>query len=56
MREAGFYWIKQKGERQWIVCEWYVSGSYAIWLIPGDEQARQDSDFEEIDERRIERS
>ena len=53
MREPGYYWCKDKG--QWGVAEWYVSHNISMWFICGDEQLRKDSDFEEIDERRIER-
>lgn len=53
MREPGYYWCKSEGK--WGIAEWYVSSSFSLWFITGDDEGRADSDFEEIDERRIER-
>ncbi len=48
-RESGYYWVKIKGE--WIVAQWDKSMDW--WVITGNEHLFYDSDFEEIDERRI---
>lgn len=48
-RESGFYWVKYKGE--WIVAKWN-----GFWFRTGVWKIDQDSDLEEIDERRIERT
>jgi hypothetical protein len=56
MREEGYYWVKMGGD--WQIARWsspYTDGtepewSVIAWLIPFN-----DSDFEEIDERRITR-
>jgi len=52
-RKPGYYWLKSFGE--WGIGEWYASSRSAMWFIPGDEDAKQDSDFDEIDENRIKR-
>lgn len=49
MREPGYYWVKYTGE--WIICEWLDPDWYFINAIGTSD----DSAFEEIDERRIER-
>jgi hypothetical protein len=51
MREPGYYWVKNDGK--WIIALWVNDGHYTEWEI-GD-RIEQDSDFEEIDERRITR-
>ncbi len=48
MREEGYYWVKYRGN--WIVAE-CPFGTY--WWIPGDDYQLNDSDFEEIDEKRL---
>lgn len=51
-REPGYYWVKDDGE--WEIAKWFE------WY-PGKcewdyfDRSRNDEDFEEIDERRIER-
>lgn len=47
-RAKGFYWVKYEGE--WTISHYHGKGSYP-W-----ELSRTDSEFEEIDERRIERN
>lgn len=47
-RAEGFYWVKYEGE--WTISHYHGKGSHP-W-----ELSRTDSEFEEIDERRIERT
>lgn len=49
MREAGFYWVKFKGE--WMVGKWNT----VFWFIVSNLSVYSDSNFEEIDERIIKR-
>lgn len=49
MREEGFYWVKD--DEQWIIAEW----DGGIWYTHGNDYEFQDSDFQEIDERKIQR-
>lgn len=51
MRQSGYYWVKYNGE--WEVAEYFES--WNNWNQCGVLQDYEDSDFEEIDERRIER-
>lgn len=48
-RENGFYWIKWDG--RWLIAE-YVQGE---WYVTQRLSYLDDTDLEEIDERRIER-
>lgn len=48
-RQPGYYWCKYNGE--WTVAKWN-----GFWFRTGVWKIDQDSDFEEIDERRIERT
>lgn len=50
-REAGFYWVNP-GDG-WKVAKWFT-GYSGSWLIAGTREALRDSDFEEINENRIE--
>lgn len=57
MRESGFYWVKLKPE--WIIARW----NKIYWVMPIfakdyylETKVFYDSNFEEIDERRIERT
>lgn len=55
MRQPGFYWVKRKGE--WEVAGYYIVGNVGGWELTGEANILiTDTDFEEIDERRIERS
>lgn len=47
-RLPGHYWCKYKGE--WTVAYWS-----SCWELPGLYTSKEDEDFSEIDERRIER-
>lgn len=51
-REPGYYWVKYGGD--WIIARYCVVG---YWMSPdfNDKMYHEDSDFEQIDERRIER-
>lgn len=51
MREAGFYWVRDTSI--WVVAYWGTP--WNGWWIHGDDGNFSDSDFAEIDERRIER-
>jgi hypothetical protein len=51
MRAAGFYWVRS-GDK-WSVAEYLVTPEE--WAFPGSELERLDDEFDEIDERRIER-
>ena len=58
MRAQGFYWVKYKGD--WSIAEFlydYSDKEDGVnndqWLIINDTRLKYDSDFEEIDERRI---
>lgn len=51
MRQPGYYWVKYKGE--WTVAKWAAAGNLSMWIYSGYDF--EDSFFEEIDERRIER-
>lgn len=48
MREQGYYWVKINND--WEIAEWSI-----YWERIGYETVLDDSAFEEIDERRIER-
>ena len=51
MREPGFYWVGNN-VGDWNVCEWIIeSCGHSMWKDTRDEY--HDSDFTEIDERRI---
>lgn len=55
IRENGFYWVRQS-ELGWIVAQYAMNaGGSQYWFIGGIDQALVDTDFEEIDERKIER-
>ena len=49
-REDGFYWVKPHGV--WLVASYDRWG----WWIPGSEDNWNDSELDEIDERRIVRT
>lgn len=51
-REPGYYWVKYDGE--WEIAMWFewIPGKYEWNFF---DRSKTDSDFEEIDERRIER-
>jgi len=58
MREPGFYWVKKKYPEDRISPNWWVIAEYdrydtGMWNLIADEDAFNDSDFKEIDERRI---
>ena len=48
-RESGYYWVRDG--ISWYVAKWYTS--YKSWSICGNEEDFNDSEFEEIDERKI---
>lgn len=48
MRHLGYYWFKYEGE--WTVAYWS-----SCWELPWLYTSKDDEDFDEIDERRIER-
>lgn len=51
MRKNGYYWVKSRGA-------WWMAmylGVNKVWLLFGNNNYAKDSDFEEIDERKIER-
>lgn len=52
-REEGFYWVKHEGN--WEIAKWYeyVGGRFEWDFF--DRTQIVDGDFDEIDERRIER-
>lgn len=55
MRAHGFYWCKNPTE--WEIALWVPEGELAQgWRIFNDWKIYQDSYFQEIDERRIERT
>ncbi len=49
MRESGYYWVMRNGE--WEIAEWALNS----WWVIMDDRNFVDSNFEEIDERRITR-
>lgn len=51
MRQPGFYWLRSK--ERWSVGRYHGEDGWTI--IGHDGYGFEDSDFEEIDERRIER-
>lgn len=53
-RAAGFYFVRME---RWVVAEFHgASGDMAnCWFIPGELFAREDDEFDEIDERPIQR-
>ena len=51
MRATGFYWVRD-GEI-WVIA--YYGAHWRGWWVHGDDGNFSDSDFAEIDERRIER-
>ena len=55
MRESGYYWVKQE-RLDWEIAKWETSWrGCEQWAVCGAELYQDDSDFEEIDENRIER-
>ncbi len=48
-RKIGFYWVKYQGV--WQIAYWEIWN----WEITGSDDILDDSDFDEIDERIIER-
>ena len=58
-RENGYYWVKDKDydpddgyyDSPWLPAEW-CNGD---WFVHGNQYAHKDSDWEEIDETKIER-
>lgn len=50
-RESGFYWCNYMGH--WVICQYCVIDDW--WDIPGmnNNTVFEDSNFKEIDERRI---
>ena len=50
MREPGYYWLRSKDK--WSIGEW----KRGEWWIISHDGWFEDSDFDEIDERRIERN
>lgn len=56
MRELGFYWVKSK-RLDWEIAKWEKSWrGYEQWAVCGGELYLDDEDFDEIDERKIERT
>lgn len=51
-RQEGHYWIKESGE--WKIA-FYSNYIFGCWYLTGDGESFQDREFEEIDERKIER-
>lgn len=52
-RVPGFYWVRRKIDGvEWVVARWVA---WRGWLTAGWHGVYQDSDFAEVDERRIER-
>ncbi len=47
-REIGFYWVELAG--MWLVASW----TGEEWLVPGGEEYFYDSEFDSINEIRIE--
>lgn len=55
-RDAGFYWVRWGGD--WIVALFCISdyvGEEDFWMLPGENDEYADRDFEEIDDRKINR-
>lgn len=53
-RANGFYWVRYDDE--WEIAKWEKSWRDEYqWALAGSELYRDDEDFQEIDERRIER-
>lgn len=50
-RESGYYWVLNGNV--WSIAEWYPE--FNNWSKIGNECDFEDSDFDEIDERKIER-
>lgn len=48
-RASGFYWVNYCGD--WLIAEYLADSSY--WWVVGSEEVFDDSDFDQIDERRI---
>lgn len=54
-REDGYYWVKHLNG--WVVAYYILSfDGYGRWFLMGDEWSLGDNDFEEIDEKKIERN
>ena len=51
MRKEGYYWVKLRITGVWLVAQFVLNK----WYLPGNEFSYKDSDFDEIDERRIEK-
>lgn len=51
-RQEGFYWVKISQDTPWTIGEYYSN----TWYVIGLNLTMQDTDFAEIDERRIERA
>lgn len=51
-RESGYYWVKDR-DGDWIIAYFY--GSTKEWQIIGIDSEFKDSEFDEINETKIER-
>jgi hypothetical protein len=51
MRKDGFYWVEGKHGVGWKIAEW----SFDNWYLSGIETPFEDTDFQNIDEKRLER-
>lgn len=51
MRKSGFYWVKIHND--WVIAEYFQSSD--IWEQIGSEKTLSDIQFQDIDEKRIER-
>jgi hypothetical protein len=55
-REPGFYWVKHHFKQEWVIAEWFAEKPYEdalYWGLSHDDRYYCDSEFDEIDERRI---
>lgn len=54
IRKEGFYFVLPKDTKRWEVAE-FINKRITFWVLIGSVNCFHDSDFEEIDERIIER-
>jgi len=58
MRKEGYYWVKYKyynGFKEWLVAYFNNSMDTNYWAIVRTNNIFTDTDFEEINERRLEK-
>lgn len=51
-RKAGYYWVRFKGDSEWIIGKYSYATTHP-WEIVACDEVIKESEFEEIDENQI---